>query len=118
MGGFRHRSGLTPFVQPSPRMVVAGITFPGPPFFAVRTGWSQQMDTGVTPALASFDVVVDGVPLPIASWVWASPFFSDITVIFPAPVVSGFFRYNFVDVNLRNSSGTIAVAPQIIQFFP
>jgi len=76
------------------------------------------MDTGVTPNVNSFRVVVDGTPIVPTSFTWFTNFFADILWGTPAATVLGTFEYITVDTNLRSSTGVVMTAPQSVQFFP
>jgi len=117
MGDCRNRSEPIPFVPRSPRFTSAGI-IAGAPFAALRVFFDTTMDIGVTPAAASFRIVVDGTPIVPTGVAWNNPTSIELTWGAPDPAVSGVVQLITWDANLRSSTGVIMTAPQEIVFFP
>jgi len=76
------------------------------------------MNQAATPDVANFSVLSNGVPLPVASFVWVDAFFFDITVIGTWTGALGEVLYHTMDPNFRSLDGVIVTAPQTQQFFP
>ncbi len=75
------------------------------------------MDTTVVPALASMQVVIDGVPLTPISAVWANP--TALTIGWVGiPLATGVWNLLVQDPNLRSAGGTFARLPQTQSFHP
>jgi len=117
MGGCQSPCVPIPFVPPNPKFFSAQQLGPAP-FAWVRVVFNMAMDVGVLPALASFRIVVDGVPIIPTGIVWTPPQSLDLTWNNPDPAVTGTVQLIVVDNNLRSSIGTIATAPQEMAFFP
>lgn len=87
------------------------------PAFPLDINFDKAMNTGVTPANASFEVVIDGTPETPFVGAWQD---SD-TLRFTfagVPSVSGYWKYISRDVNLHGTDGSVAKAPQVVQFYP
>ncbi len=117
MGDCRNDSETTPFVPRSPRFSSTSV-IAGAPFAAVRVFFDTPMDTGVTPAAASFRIVVDGTPIIPTGVAWNTPSSIDLSWGTPNATVSGVVQLITWDANLRSSTGVIMTAPQEIVFFP
>lgn len=88
-----------------------------PPLPFIDVTFDRNMDTGVLPANASFEIINDGVPETPTATAWQSS--TVLRVNFTGNVtVSAVFRYIVVDTNLRDTNGLIAVPIQECQAFP
>lgn len=83
----------------------------------VLVDFNMAMDTGVLPALASFDVIIDGTPQTPTGRAWADSDTLNLTIVGIAGT-SIVVNLLTVDLLLRSSTGVIATAPQSIQVFP
>lgn len=84
----------------------------------VVVAFDMPMNQALTPALGSFEVVCDGVPVVPVGWVWSGPTLATIAYGAPDVFVLGMFNYLTVDTNLQSLSGVVMTAPQSVQFFP
>jgi len=75
------------------------------------------MDTGVLPALVSFEVTLDGTPQTPLTRSWFSGTTLDLGIAGVAGV-SVVVNLLTVDPLLRNAAGIVATAPQTVQAFP
>jgi len=85
---------------------------------SVLVNMDQNMDTGVTPALASFRVVVDGVPIIPTGFTWTLANQFDLAWGAPDTAVSGTVQLLAYDLNFRSATGVVVTAPQEVTFFP
>jgi hypothetical protein len=88
-----------------------------PPIPLVQAVFDLNMDTGVLPALASFEVVIDGIPQTPLTRAWFSSTVLDLGITGSAST-SAVIKLLTVDSLLRSDTGVVATAPQEVVAFP
>lgn len=114
MGGCQSVFTPTHFAPLSPNAINHGAYVPGFPLDII---FDKDMDQTVVPALASFEVVIDGTPETPTSRAW-----QDSTTLrfgfVGVPAVSGVWNQLSVDTNLRGADMSLVKLPQTQTFFP
>lgn len=88
------------------------------PTYTVRVEFDVPMDTSVTPALASFLMVFDGVPFLPSTVSWFDSTHLDVGLAFgPDPIV-GVIQLIVIDPNLRAFPADNVAPVQEIQWKP
>lgn len=77
----------------------------------MQVWFDLPMDTDAIPAVGSFEVLFDGVPQTPTLCTWPTPDHLQLAITpgFPVTVSVNLLS---VDLNLRSSVGTVAIAPQ------
>ncbi len=114
MGGSANDSSRTPFLPPSPNLISATNT---PPSLSVQVTVDIAMDQTVTPALTSFEVVVDGVPETPTSFIWFTATVFDLGFA-TAATTDLVVNLLTTDSDLRSLEGSFMRAPQSVIGFP
>lgn len=76
------------------------------------------MDTSVTPPFAVWQILRDGVPIPVSLQGWLSPTVYILEYVGTSPAATGFINLLTMDPGLRSALGAKAAAPQSVAFFP
>lgn len=118
MGGYRHRSELIPFVPLRPLISDCVVTIPVPGAMAVRIIFDQNMDTTNLPAVGTFTITSDGVPLVVTPIAWDTPLLLACNTAGDPPAVSAYVRQNCHDDNVLSAKGTYARKQSNLQWFP
>lgn len=114
MGGCRKNSGQIAFVPSSPVAIDHVYVAPGVPVDIV---FDSACDQAFVPALASFEIIVDGVPELPTLIAWQDAY----TLRFNfggVPTATGVWRYIHKDVNLRGVNGSVSKPVQTQVFHP
>ncbi len=80
--------------------------------------FDQDMDDSVLPAVGTFTVTSDGVPLVCTPTVWSTVRKLSIMTTGTPPVVNAFVKQNILDVNCFSALGTYARKQSDLQWFP
>jgi hypothetical protein len=114
MGDCPRDFGQTAFVQPSGNVIGNDVYIPG---LNLDLIFDRPMDVGFLPALASMQIIVDGIPETptIRSWLDSTHFRLSFA---GTPSVSGEFRLLVEDTGLRTTLGSVTKPPQRWVFFP
>ncbi|MBW7992804.1 MAG: hypothetical protein FVQ84_22680 [Planctomycetes bacterium] len=110
MGGLAKDFSRISFLPPSPVFTGGTYIFP---LLTVDVNFDRAMDTGVLPSLASFEIILDGVPETPSLLLWVDGDTLRLTISGPA-TVSLVVRLLTQDSNLRSAAGTFARAPQSV----
>lgn len=95
----------------TPKMIMAF-----PPVGQVSSVYFDKwMDETVTPALASFSVIVDGVPNTMLAVAWGPDSDLLLSHSLPPATVDVIYTLDVTDPNLRDIDGGIAQAPQSVR---
>ncbi|MBA7675774.1 hypothetical protein ES703_84011 [subsurface metagenome] len=76
------------------------------------------MDTTVTPPFAVWQILRDGLPKAVTLQGWLSPTVFLLEYSGTGPVSTGIVNLLTEDIGLRCYTGSLASAPQSVQFFP
>lgn len=118
MGDCRNLSEPIPFVPSKPVIVDCEVTIPVPGAMAVNIIFDQPMDTALLPAVGTFTITSDGVPLVTTPIAWATPTKLGCNTVGDPPAVTGWVRQNVHDPLCVSALGTFA-RPQVdLQWFP
>lgn len=109
---------MTPFVPLRPVITDFEVTVPLPGLLAGRIVFDRPMNTAALPALGTFTLTSDGVPVDMLPVNWQSPTQLDCNTTGDPPVVTGFVRQNVLDTNCYSALGTYARRQANVQFFP
>lgn len=106
MGECPKKSGQIPFVLPRPVVIGAAVTAPIPFAVAIDLEFSEAMQTGLVPANANVEAVVDSVPVwgTFGSWTDATHARYSFNIGWPPPVNAS-VQLKVVDPNLKNIAG-------------
>lgn len=76
--------------------------------------FDHWMDETVTPAMGSFSATIDGAPAAIIGVSWGAANELQLTHALPPAAIDATFNLDVTDVNLRDTDGNIAQAPQSV----
>lgn len=118
MGGYRRNFEPIAFVPLRPLIVDVEVTVPVPGAMVVNIVFDQAMNQALLPAVGTFTVTSDGVPLACTPVAWTSATKLSCNTVGTPPVVSGYVKQNVLDVLCVSALGTYARKQSNVQWFP
>lgn len=101
-----------------PLIIDVEVTVPVPGALAVNIVFDQDMNVALLPAVGTFTVTSDGVPLVVTPIGWATARKLSCNTDGDPPAVTAFVCQNVLDVLCVSSLGTFARKQSNVQWFP